>query len=155
MSFVSRAFIALVGIVLLISFGPGAYRTAESWIVGENASWWRGDDVKSPERVEELVAKGQRDQLISFRNALQSIGEQKAGLYAIGVGQVNLPEPENIPGVTVTGRRSESKDYTSTSPVTVVDGNGESAPYPIYGQFNNIVLFDKKKDTFTTLFDKR
>lgn len=155
MSFVSRAFIALIGTVFLIYAGPSAYRTAESWLVGEDSKWWRGDDVIAPDRVEELLAKGQREQLISFRNALQSIGEQRAELYAIGVGQVNLPEPENIPGVTVTGSRQSSKNLTSTSPVTVVDQEGETAPYPIHGQFNNIVLFEKKKDVFTTVFDKR
>jgi hypothetical protein len=105
--------------------------------------------------VEELAAKGRREQLISFRNALQSIGDQSAELYAIGVGQVNLREPEDIPGVTVTGSRQPRNSYTSTAPVTVVGEDGERAPYPIYGQFNNIVLFEKKKDTFTTVFDRR
>jgi hypothetical protein len=155
MSLVSRAFIALIGVVFLLYAGPSAYRTAESWLVGNDSKWWRGDDVIAPERVEELVAKGQRQQLISFRNALQSIGDQSAELFAIGVGQVNLPEPENIPGVTVTGSRQSRNEYTSSSPVTVVDQDGESAPYPIHGQFNNIVLFEKKKDAFTTVFEKR
>lgn len=155
MSFLSRAFIALIGIVFLISTGPSAYRTVESWLVGEDSKWWRSDDVIAPDRVEELLAKGQRQQLISFRNALQSIGEQRVELYAIGVGQVNLAEPENIPNVTVTGNRQSSKNLTSTSPVAVVDQEGETEPYPIHGQFNNIVLYEKKKDAFTTVFDKR
>lgn len=123
--------------------------------MGEDSKWWRGDDVIAPDRVEELLAKGQREQLISFRNALQSVGEQRAELYAIGVGQVNLAEPESIPGVIVTGSRQSKNNYTSTSPVTVVDQEGETAPYPIHGQFNNIVLFEKRKDAFTTVFDKR
>lgn len=155
MSLLSRAFIALIGVVFLLFAGPSAYRTAESWLVGDDSKWWRGDDVIAPERAEELVAKGQREQIISFRNALQGIGDQRAELFAIGVGQVNLPEPENIPGVTVTGSRQPRNEYTSSSPVAVVDQDGETAPYPIYGQFNNIVLFEKKKDAFTTVFRKR
>lgn len=155
MSFISRAFIALIGIVFLISAGPGAYRTAQSWLVGDDSTWWRGDDVIAPKRVEEMAAKGQREQLISFRDALRGVGQQSAELYAIGVGQVNLREPENIPGVTVTGSRQSTSNFTSSAPVTVVGEDGDTPPYPIYGQFNNIVLFEKKKDAFTTVFDKR
>ncbi len=155
MAFISRAFIALIGIVFLISAGPGAYRTAQSWLVGDDSTWWRGDDVIAPKRVEELAAKGQREQLISFRDALRGIGQQSAELYAIGVGQVNLSEPENIPGVTVTGSRQSTSNFTSSAPVTVVGEDGDTPPYPIYGRFNNIVLFEKKKDAFTTVFEKR
>lgn len=156
MSWWSRAFIALLGIVFLISAGPSAYRTVAGWIEGVDA-WRRDDDkVTSPERAKELVAKGQREQLISFRDPLREINVAQFDLYALGVGQVTLKDPEDIPDhkVTVSGASTPRKEFTSNSPVAVVSGP-DCASYPISGRFNNIVLFDKKKELFLTVFDKR
>jgi hypothetical protein len=155
MSFWSRAFVALLGIVFLISTGPSAYRTVVSWVTLEEESK-RDDEVTSPERARELAAKGQREQLISFREALREISAGPFDLYAIGVGQVTLKDPEDIPDATVTvqGSRQQSKDLTTTAPITVVS-RSDCDTYPISGRFNNILLFDKRKDTFLTVFDKR
>ena len=67
-----------------------------------------------------------------------------------------MKDPEDIPDarVTVTGSRQPQKNLTTTAPGSPAEGS-EQAPYPITGEFNNIVLFDKKTEEFTTVFEQR
>src|SRR5262249_38193299 len=54
-------------------------------------------------------------------------------------------------------------DYTSNSPLTTVESQQikeaaeleASRPYPVYGDFNNILIFNRKENSFTTIFNQR
>jgi hypothetical protein len=145
----------LVIVVFLLAQGPQAWNTARSWLGLDDWEWWKRDAVTSPERAKELAAKGLREQLISFDGDFQSLeykygarpDTQRYDIYAIGVGQLTLNEPEEVEKVVVTGSRLPD-------PRTLP--NADTLPtYPISGQFNNVLIFDRRTGIFTKLFDRR
>jgi hypothetical protein len=159
-----RIGVAVFAAIFLLAFTPQAWQTildVWTWI---NPPPQHDDAVASGETAEQLSAKGLRNQLISFDN-LVDIDHGKYQLYAMGVGQVTLIKPEKSPNakVRVTGSRIPRRDYSSNSPLTTVtgqqvkDSNDVEAtrPYQVYGQFNNVLIFDRKADGFTSVFDKR
>jgi hypothetical protein len=155
MTFVVRVLVALAAIAFLISNGPSAYRTAKNWINEAAAEKPPGADVTSLERVKELVGKGQREQLVSFHDELQEVAAGSTQrFYALGVGQVTLGAPEAIPDMEIEIRgRVQTEELINPLPRVMSEADCER--YPISGSFNNILLFDKKQETFTTVFDKR
>lgn len=147
--------VAVLVIVFLLAQAPQAWNTARSWLGLEDWEWWKRDAVMSPERARELAAKGLREQLISFDGDFESLEyrygarpeTQRYDIYAIGVGQLTLNEPEEVEKVVVTGSRLPDP---ATLPAA------DTLPtYPISGQFNNVLIFDRRMGSFTKLFDKR
>lgn len=147
--------ILVVIVVFLLAQGPQAWNTVRSWLCLDDWEWWKRDAVTSPERAKELAAKGLRGQLISFDGEFQSLEyrygarpeTQRYHIYAIGVGQLTLDEPEKVENIVVTGSRPPD-------PRTLPDA--DTLPtYPISGQFNNVLIFDRRTNIFTKLFDKR
>jgi hypothetical protein len=151
-----------IGIVLLIlalAEAPQAYNTLRTWTGGDEWSvWWSRNAVTSPERARELAAKGLREQLISFSEGMTSIEyrprarpeTQHFDIFAIGVGQITLSDPEDtskVEKVTVTGSRApDPRDLPSADALPT---------YPLVGQFNNILLFDRRTKIMSKLFDQR
>jgi hypothetical protein len=155
MTFLVRVPVALAAIAFLISSGPGAYRTARGWVDQAVGVPVPTVSLSSPDRVEALVVKGKREQLISFRYDLEELAADATHrFYALGVGQVTLKSPEDIPDgeISVTGR-SNTEELISTLPSVITEDYCERRA--ITGEFNNVLLFDKKQDAFTVVFDKR
>jgi hypothetical protein len=151
--------IFIVLVVFLLAQGPQAWNTARSWLGFDDWRWWERDAVTAPERAKEFVKKGLREQLISFEEGLTAIeyrtdgrsNTQRYDLYVVGVGQLTLGKPESnekVEKVVVTGSR-----------IKVLDENRPDAntlpTEPISGQFNNVIVFDRRAGDFTKLFDKR
>lgn len=153
MTILVRLLVALAAIAFLISNGPSAYRTAMRWVdQGEPVP---SVSVTSPDRVKALAAKGQREQIVSFHHDLQELAASSTQrFYAIGVGQVTLKAPETIPGIQIemTGT-TNTEELISGLPRVVTEADCER--YPVSGPFNNILLFDKKQEVFTAVFDRR
>lgn len=152
MTFLVRVLVALAALAFLISNGPQAYRTAKGWV--EQGEGLPTVSVTSPDRVKGLVAKGQREQLVSFRYDLEELAADATHrFYALGVGQVTLKSPEDIPEpLSITGR-TNTEELISTLPSIMTEDDCERRP--ITGEFNNVLLFDKKQDAFAMVFDKR
>lgn len=77
---------------------------------------------------------------------------QRYDIYAIGVGQITLNEPESdarTENVVLTGARSSEELLNVLPPLNALP------PLPVSGQFNNVLIFDRRDGTFTKLFDKR
>lgn len=153
-----RILMFAVLVVFLLAQGPQALSTARSLLGLDRWDWWQADPVTAPERAKELADKGLREQLITFDD-MESIeyrysarpDTQRYDIYAIGVGQLTLNEPESnkkVEKVTVTGTRittlPENMPAASTLPTS-----------PISGRFNNVLIFDRRDGKFTKLFDKR
>lgn len=151
------AVIFVVVVVFLLAQGPQAWSTLRSWIGLDGWDWSQRDAVTAPERVEELAEKGLREQVISFDEGMSALEykynarpeTQRYDIYAIGVGQITLGDPESnarTEKVVVTGSRI---------PVPPTADAGALPTAPITGQFNNILIFDRRAGSFTKLFDKR
>ncbi|NOT40587.1 MAG: hypothetical protein HOP13_08850, partial [Alphaproteobacteria bacterium] len=122
----------VVVIVFLLALGPQAWSTVKSIAGLSDWDWWQADPMTAPERAKELADKGLREQLITFDD-MESIEyrysarpeTQRYDIYAIGVGQITLNEPESnevVEKVTVTGTRittlPEDMPDASTLPTT-------------------------------------
>jgi hypothetical protein len=145
--------VAAIVIVFLLAQGPQAWSTVRSWIGLNDWAPSKPDAVTAPERAQELAAKGLREQLISFGEGMVPLQfndranprGQRYDVYVIGVGQLSLDEPEKV---TVTGSR------IPTWPGDLPDV--DTVPtYPLTGQFNNVIIFDRRTGELTKLFDKR
>ena len=150
--------VVVVVLVFLLAQGPQAWSTAKSLLGIDDWNWWEADPVTSPERAKELADKGLREQLISFEEGMEGVEyrygarpeTQRYNIYAIGVGQITLNEPESnekVEKVVVTGSRipdPRKQPDANTLPTS-----------PISGKFNNVLIFDRRDGTFTKLFDKR
>lgn len=148
----------IVVVVFLLAEGPQALTTAKSWLGLYDWSWRAPDPVTSPERARELADKGLRDQILTFEDleALEyrhggRADSQRYDIYAIGVGQLTLNEPESdrrVDKVVVTGSRvsKSEEDLPAASSLPTS---------PISGRFNNVLIFDRRDGRFTKLFDKR
>ncbi len=145
-----------VVVVFLLAQGPQAWSNAKSLLGLDSWDWWQADPVTAPERAKELADKGLREQLITF-DEMESIEYRYSGrpetqrydIYAIGVGQITLNEPESneeVEKVTVTGTRIPTKDLPDASTLPT---------NPITGRFNNVLIFDRRDGKFMKLFDRR
>lgn len=147
--------ITVVVVVLLLAQAPQAWNTGRSWLGLDDWDWWKRDAVTSPERAKELAAKGLREQLISFDEAMASVDyrygvkseDQRYDIYVIGVGQMTLNVPEEIGRVVVTGSRPPP-------PHSIQDIDAVPTQ-PITGQFNNVLIFDRRTSEMTRLFETR
>lgn len=145
----------VIAAILVLTEGESALRTAQRW-TGIYDYEQLKDAVTSKERAEELSSKGLREQIISFeemRNIKASYGQAATeyDLFAIGVGQITLNEPESrAERVVVLGarRKFDFDGDTSYRPADL-------PPAPAYGNFNNILLFDRKANQITKIFDSR
>ena len=145
----------VVVVVLLLAQAPQAVNTVRSLFDSGDWPWWRQDAVTAPERAQELASKGLREQLISFNEGMTGIEyrynakpeTQHYNIYAIGVGQITLNDPESTKTekVTVTGSRLTAPKQSADSLPTA----------PIEGQFNNVLIFDRRTGEITKLFDTR
>lgn len=153
-----RTIFAILALVLLLALTPQAISTLESIFGIDYSGWWKRDAVTAPERAHELAAKGLREQLISFGDGMVALQYndranpkgQRFDIYAIGVGQVTLNEPEgsSVEKVVVTGSRitKSPEDLPDTAAVPT---------FPLSGQFNNVLIFDRRTGEITKLFDMR
>ena len=151
--------IFIVVVVFLLAQGPQAWSTLRSWLGIDSWSWWERNAVTAPERAQELAKNGLREQLISFEEGMSALeyrygarpDTQRYDIYAIGVGQLTLNDPESdrrTEKVVVTGTRVEALS-NELPPVFAVPTQA------ITGQFNNVLIFDRRDGSFTKLFDKR
>lgn len=112
--------------------------------------------MTASERAEELSGKGLREQLISFRvgiraqsgglpifDIVRNRAPTASDLFVIPVGQVSLGEPE------------KTYNYASRHSGWGLYQESDAPPGAVSGQFNNILLFDRKKEQLTTIFDRR
>jgi hypothetical protein len=83
----------------------------------------------------------------------------KYEVFALGVGQVTLLKPEEMPN-TLPMWRSENYEDRRT-PLTGIPSSRDagdieaSRPQPVYGNFNNVIVFNRKVNSFTTVFNQR
>jgi hypothetical protein len=148
----------VVVVVFLLAQGPQAWSTARSWLGIDDWNWRTPDPVTSTERAKELADKGLREQILTFDD-LESIeyrlggraDTQRYDIYAIGVGQLTLNEPEansKTEKVVVTGSRIPVREED-------MPDAGSLPTNPINGRFNNVLIFDRRDGHFLKLFDKR
>jgi len=148
----------IVVVVFLLAQGPQALSTAKSWLGLYDWNWRAPDPVTSPERAKELADKGLREQILTFDDleALEyryggKADTQRYDIYAIGVGQLTLNEPESdrsVEKVVVTGSRIPAREEDLPAAASLPTS-------PISGKFNNVLIFDRRDGHFTKLFDKR
>ncbi|MGW9684789.1 hypothetical protein [Flagellimonas sp. 2504JD1-5] len=104
------------------------------------------DDIEtgilSDERIEELQKENKREQVISYDNP--RLIDTLNSVYVIPVSHKTLNEPEDI-GKTLNAF-SSSDDYEKS--------DSRYSSYH-YGAFNNLIVYDAKKRTNRSLFDKR
>lgn len=145
----------VIAAILILTEGESALNTAKRW-TGIYDYGQLKDAVTSTERATTLASKGLREQIISFdemRNIKATYGQGAADhdLFAIGVGQITLNEPESqAERVVVLGARRKF-DFDGESSYRPAD----QPPAAAYGNFNNILLFDRKANEITKIFNSR
>jgi hypothetical protein len=146
--------IFVIAVVLVLAQGEDALRAVQRW-TGIYDYRQIVSPVTSTERATTLAKKGMREQIISFdemRNIKASYGQAAADndLFAIGVGQITLNEPESrAERVVILGARRRVEDAGEAYRAT------DWPPAPAYGNFNNILLFDRKANKISKIFDSR
>lgn len=108
---------------------------------------WRAnnDTVFAPERASDLAKKGLIQQVVSLREV--PIGLRKDpktdsyDLYAIGVGQTTLEEPQRTMGLLSDTAPKSNFAYADTEPVV--------------GNYNNVLIYDPKSASSTMVFSSR
>lgn len=115
--------------------------------------------MTSVERAQQLAKEGKREQIITFSSGLVPLRERAVdelhlatNLYAVGVGQITLGEPESI-------RRIRGSSFSEYSRVLGAGGNtylvGDDESQTVFGPFNNIMIFDKRSGTLEKIFGER
>lgn len=135
----------VIAALLVLTQGESALRTAQRWS-GISDFKELTDQVTSTKRATTLASQNLREQIISF-DTMQSLDSSfplGGDLYAIGVGQVTLNEPEQIAKL---GRGRGDSEIDTTY--------GEGRPPTIYGAFNNVLLFDKRTGELARVFKER
>ncbi len=132
--------LALAPLVFIALFSTFQFLT-------EQLGPWRAsnDTVLAPERASDLAKKGLIQQVVSLREV--PIGLRKDpktdtyDLYAIGVGQTTLDEPQKTVGLFGDSAPKSNLAYADTEPVV--------------GNYNNILIFDPKSASSTMVFSSR
>jgi hypothetical protein len=113
--------------------------------------------ISAPERAAELAAQGKREQVITFNSGLVALQETTtannappANLFAIGVGQVSLGEPQPIGQSSGSSFGRLGRAYGTVGSSMVDKGN-----VTIFGPFNNLLIYDKRSGALTKVFDTR
>jgi hypothetical protein len=136
----------VITVVVVLAMGDQALMTAQMW---SGIYDWRYyvNPVTSTERAASLESKGLREQIISFDEVTNLKGALPAGdVFAIGVSQVTLRKPEVIAG---------RPQFRPRAMETVIDTSGTFPTPPVTGDFNNVLIFDRRTGQFTKVFNAR
>lgn len=117
--------------------------------------------MTSTERAQQLAKEGKREQIVTFSRGLIPLYEPSAdgtspatNLYAVGVGQITLDEPESI-------RRRRVSNFRGFNSGVVLGAGGntyitrDDGPETVFGAFNNVVIFDKRSGAVEKIFEER
>lgn len=97
--------------------------------------------ILADEKIEELQKENKREQVISYENP--RLIDTLNSIYVIPVSHKTLDEKEDINGLL---------NIKSSSSYETSDARYSNR---VYGEFNNIIVYDSKKETNKKLFDTR
>ncbi len=131
------ALMALIGLISLLTFVVGDISSS----FGSNNQ----DGILSDEKIELLQKENKRQQIVSYQ--IPELVDTLNLIYMIPVSQKTLNNPEGIEDDGVLGLLdmqggsfSSGKKYRKRS---------------YYGSYNNLLIYDAKKENSTKLFDDR
>lgn len=144
---------------LLIAAFVGLVVVAVGAIVFVNRPRSSMGPITSAERAQELAREGKREQIVTVGDGMIPLRDYVAEgeapsprLFVIPVGQITLAEPQNFSNAS----DDSSGRYRGFRGRWFGIGDGRSDdPSPVFGAFNNLVIYDKADGSLKKVFDKR
>lgn len=156
---IAAVLLSVAALAYLINSGDDAYDQSVRWakiLFAKKKKPEPDEGMLAGEELRKLVERRVRKQIVSF-SKVQPLVLVEGDLFMVGVSQVYLDEAESFDTgedtIIVTGSRIAARP-----PALEHMRSGEFIPYPpeaMTGEFNNVILFDRKADTLDVIFDKR